>query len=145
VIATAFIITGLCLTFIGVIHIYRVSSIQNWRKVCGKIISSKIEVITNQDFMDMYNAKIIYEYSVDNENYNSSRVAYGEANIGDLKTAEKLISCYPKNKVVIVLYNPENPSQAVLEPKITAINFFFLFFGIMILATTLILSFLVSH
>ncbi|HJP18419.1 MAG TPA: DUF3592 domain-containing protein [Nitrospinota bacterium] len=142
-VAIVFILIGLGLILIGIRLIVKAFAIWNWDKVEGKIITSKIEVLKNPDFMDTYRAMVTYEYTVNDTSFTGSRINYAIDNIGSLKTAEKTLVPYPKDKSVTVAFNPNDPTEAVLDQKIIAEVFFPLFLGILISAVTLYVLWLV--
>lgn len=66
----------------------------------------------------MYRANIRYEYAVNGESHESDIWRFG-AKISWLSwpsVAARATARYPFGKSVTVFYNPNNPSDAVLEP-----------------------------
>lgn len=101
----------------------QVRQASDWPSVIGKVVVSKSEVRKVKTFDDNAAsgrgeeernfAKIIYEYTVDDEKLRGSRVSIGE-DLGNFEVAET-IAKYPVGTVVTVYFNPRHPEQAVLE------------------------------
>jgi hypothetical protein len=65
-----------------------------------------------------YRARTVYEYGVDGQTYRSERVAFGGLIRSAMPSfARRGIAKYPAGSLVTVYYNPNEPSQAVLEPR----------------------------
>lgn len=59
-----------------------------------------------------------YTYNVSGTDYRGGRIAIGDMSYSDAKDAKRdLDDLYPAGKPVKVYYNPEEPSEAVLEPQ----------------------------
>jgi len=120
-----FTLASIVLIVIGSINIYKAYNTTNWPSIKGRITSS--EITTRSDtYRDSttnrlrdetyYNAQIIYEYEINGITYSNDDVKVG-GTIGTNTTtwARETLNQYPKDKIVNVYYNPENPSQSVLE------------------------------
>jgi len=65
-----------------------------------------------------YNPQVTYQYTVNNQVFTGGRLGFGAVSY-DYGTASRKLSPYPPGAPVIVHYNPQNPMDAVLEPKAT--------------------------
>jgi hypothetical protein len=86
-----------------------------WPIVTGKIAASSIK-----SGRGAYAPNVTYWYKVDGVEYSSSRVTFGTVwRYGNLlKVAKEIQQRYPFGGTVEVHYNPNNPRQAVLDPRV---------------------------
>lgn len=120
-----FMLAGILFIVIGSKNIYQAYKSSSWPSVQGRIISSEIkshsrtyrDTTTNREKNEtVYDAHINYGYVINGITYSNDDVKIG----GIIQTnttiwARKLLDKYPQGKVVNVYYNPEDPSQSVLE------------------------------
>ena len=120
-----FILSSIILIAIGSINIYKAYKTTNWPSTQGRITSS--EITTRSDtYRDSttnrlseetyYNAHITYEYEINGIIYSNDDVKVG-GTIGttSINWARETLNQYPKDKIVNIYYNPEDPGQSVLE------------------------------
>jgi hypothetical protein len=86
---------------------------KKWLKTNGIVIKSEIEIVMNGDVLDS-NFSIIYEFYHNDMKYCCDKIFFKTFD-DDYKNYKKK---YPLNKIVNVYFNPENPTDAVLEPGI---------------------------
>ena len=88
-----------------------------------------------------YIPKVVFEYTVEGLSFQGQRIAFGsEASFNSRKKAEAFLAGYPKDGAIMVYYNPEDPSDAVLSQ--TMRRFFGGIIGALVLfATSLFLMF----
>ena len=86
-----------------------------WPIVMGKIAASSLKAGRGA-----YAPNVTYWYKVDGVEYSSSRVTFGTGwQYGNLlKIAKEIQQRYPFGGTVEVHYNPNNPRQAVLDPRL---------------------------
>jgi hypothetical protein len=99
----------------------------SWEKVKGVVTNSEIRK-RDLDGGISYYPKIIYQYRIDDRDYEGSDWSHSAIN-GREEEAEEILSRYEVGDEVDVYYNPLKPEQAVLEPGIKsafpyAIGFF---------------------
>ena len=137
-----FKLAGILFILIGINTIYQAYKSSSWPSVQGKIISSEIkshsstytDTTTNRTKNEtVYDAQINYRYVVNGITYSNDDVKVG----GTIKTntsvwARKLLDKYPREKVVNVYYNPEDPFQSVLEKGFHLSTWAFLAVGLAI-------------
>ncbi len=92
----------------------------NWPKTMGTVIESRIAKHESEDEDGIstytYSPVVRFEYQVAGVDYVSNRIGIGSAvAISNRKKVEERIAQYPSGKAVAVFYNPQNPSEAVLE------------------------------
>jgi len=88
----------------------------------------------------MYKAIIQYKYTIDEKEYLSNRVFYGDDIGKDFSCSVKtIVKKYVKGEKVLVYYNPEYPNQSVLETGVHGVIYRELFAGILFLFLSVIL------
>ena len=89
-----------------------------WSSVQGELISAKLRVSRGND-STTYQALAEYRYSVGGQSYTNDRVAInsGADNIGDFQPdlGRKLENLYSRKSHVTVYFNPQNPTDALLN------------------------------
>ena len=100
---------------------------QKWRSICGSIIQSEIESVLVPrggkkgyfngipNLIVAYIPKILYEYRVNAETFQSKQIFLGQQFPTNFNTADDLVERYPVGKEVTVYFDPEKPGFAVLE------------------------------
>lgn len=82
---------------------------------------------------------ITYEYVVDGEKYDSDRVHFGYQASSDISYAQGFVNKYPVGETVSVYYDPDDLSQAVLEPEIKWFGLLYYLAGYLLLSLILFL------
>lgn len=91
-----------------------------WPATQGKIVRSWVRTESSWDTDTgttySYFPEVRYEYEVMGQKYEGKNISFG-GSVGSSSRAyaEKVIAQYPADKEVTVYYNPEKPSEAVLE------------------------------
>jgi len=101
-------------------------TIAAWVRTPGSIVISKTETYsdtsasTTHSGRKMYNAVIEFSYRVDDQEYRGTKGATDLVNVtvGNAQAeSEEEAARYPVGMAVDVYYDPENPTQASLEPR----------------------------
>lgn len=97
----------------------------NWPTTSGRVIESRITEHESEDedghTTYTYAPVVRFEYQVAGVTYTSDRLAVGsKIAISNRKKVEQQIAGYPEGKLIRVYYNPQNPSEAVLETRLTS-------------------------
>lgn len=105
-----FLVSPLVLPVLLISQVQDALASREWPSTSGRIIRSEV-------FVDDEGATalVTYEYSVNGVSYGQSRI--GSGNYGDARPSRS-VERYPKDKEVLVYYNPEDPGSALLEPGI---------------------------
>jgi hypothetical protein len=141
----SFWILGWIFLIIGIVTLYTFTREQKlaglsvyWPNTIGKIVSSEVRTNDSGDG-PLYEADVIYQYSIDDFEYSSKRVSYGLWIFSNTRT-EKIVNKYQAGKEVLVYYNPDSPKEAVLEPGTQSIIYviiivalFFILIGLYLL------------
>ena len=108
---------------------------KQWPKVSGKIIEIS-------DFSSDSKYRLKYEYTLNRNTYNNSRIIFSTSKTYIKLRAREFENKYALNQIVNVFYNPKNPKQAVLEPGRNdgAVLVILLLFGLLILSSLAIFN-----
>ncbi|HEY5706791.1 MAG TPA: DUF3592 domain-containing protein [Terrimicrobiaceae bacterium] len=97
-----------------------------WPQVSGEITHSEI---TDSD--SSYSPLVRYKYSVSDRSFAGERICFGlDRMFAGYKFAQRYTQRYPVGSPVAVYYDPDQPSQSVLEPGITKRAFIPMAFGL---------------
>ena len=101
--------------FLGIIFFTRrkVSQAASWPSTLGTVTSSRIEMRSSSEGGSTPYPVVNYSYQVMGQSYPGNKVMPGP-DIGG-SGARKVVERYPAGAQVMVYYNPEKPSEALLE------------------------------
>ena len=99
----------------GVRVVYKANMSLRWPAAEGRVLSSGVEEVTDEDSGVNGIPRIGYAYSVGSVSYFSTRRAFIPATVERLKKAKEIVARYPVGKVVPVYYNPSKPAESVIE------------------------------
>lgn len=125
--------------YIGIDSMLNALQSKDWLSVEGKIVESGIRTETSSSSDSSrrsnttYHANIIYEYLANGESFTGKRVSYGEYGRENETHAAGISKRYPQGEMVVVYYDPQKPSESVLEPGLHGIPWFFFALGIPIM------------
>lgn len=88
---------------------------KNWPFVTGEVLEFDVR---NRPADKSVYASIRYSYKVDGNTYTGNRFTLENGEPAVRQVARRL-DAYPEGHTVTVYYNPDNPSQAVLEPGVS--------------------------
>lgn len=116
----AFVLLILNAIFLGVIFFMRrkMTAVSQWPSMMGAVTSSYLERRSSSEGGSTNYPIVQYSYQVGGQSYQSTKLAPGPEVGGT--GAGKVVARYPEGAQVMVFYNPENPSDAVLERKAPA-------------------------
>ena len=93
-----------------------------WPTTKGKIISSMVKSVGHGEDVRQ-RTEIIYEYTLGGKTLQSGRVSYADdysdAQLTDAKLTET-VRRYPVGEEVTVYFDPNDPKESVLEPKLNS-------------------------
>jgi hypothetical protein len=113
-------------TFRGTQALIRQHAAESYPSVAGWMRASEVETYTGSKGRIHYRAAFLYEYTVDGRNYRGGRYRYAGYS-SDAATANALVAAHPQNSEVTVYYNPKNPADTVLSPRVESRDVFLLF------------------
>ena len=117
----SFFFLVLNVVFLGIIFFMRrrMAAVSRWPSTMGTVNTSYLERRHSSSDSGSTNYPVVqYSYQVSGQAYQSTKLAPGPE-IGGTG-AGKVVSRYPAGAQVMVFYNPQNPSDAVLETKAPA-------------------------
>jgi hypothetical protein len=119
IVAIVFVLFLLNAIFLGVIFFMRrkMAAVSQWPSTMGNVVASRVEQRSSSDGSTDYPV-IQYSYQVGGQSYQGMKLAPGPE-VGGTR-ARKVVGRYPAGAQVMVFYNPQNPSDAVLERKAPA-------------------------
>jgi len=92
----------------------KASAARNWPTAAGAVVESRLESRRSSNNRGWVNyPRVVYTYNVGGKPYVSNRVSPG-MEVGGVG-APGVIAKYPVGSQVKAYYNPQNPSEAVLE------------------------------
>ncbi len=91
----------------------RQNAIRKWPVVEGKIIDSRVNVLSG----DSFEPYVRYSYVVNGQSYTGDKLAPVDYITEDERSANKRIEPYMVGNSVTIFYHPEKMSQSVIEPR----------------------------
>jgi hypothetical protein len=115
----SFFFLVLNVVFLGIIFFMRrrMAAVSQWPSTMGTVNASHLERRSSNDGYTNYPV-VQYSYQVGGQAYQGVKIAPGPEVGGT--GAGKVVARYPAGAQVMVFYNPQNPSDAVLETKAPA-------------------------
>ena len=115
-----FVLLILNVIFLTIIFFMRrkMAAVSQWPSTMGTVMMSRIEQRSSSEGGYTDYPVVQYSYQVGGQAYQSYKLAPG-AEVGGTG-AGKVVARYPAGAQVMVFYNPQNPSEAVLERKAPA-------------------------
>ena len=97
----------------------KMKAVQNWSSTMGTVMASYLERRRSSNNRGSVNYPVVqYSYQVSGQLFQGSKIAPG-MEVGGTG-AGKVVERYPAGAQVMVFYDPQNPSEAVLETKAPA-------------------------
>ena len=120
VVIIGFVLLILNAVFLVVIYFMRrkMAAVSQWPSVMGTVMMSQIEWRSSSESGSTAYPVVQYSYQVNGQAYQGYKLAPGPEVGGT--GANKVVARYPAGAQVMVFYNPQNPSEAVLEKKAPA-------------------------
>ncbi len=119
----------------------------SWPSVEGKIMEQRVsrsEVHDEDGVHISYTPEVVFEYTVEGLSFQGQRIAFGsEPSFSSHRKAEAFLAAYPEDRAIMVYYNPEDPSDAVLSQTMRSF-IGGIIGGLVLLATSLFLMFQVA-
>lgn len=115
-----FVFLILNVIFLGIIFFMRrrMAAVRQWPSTMGTVNASYLERRSSSDGGSTNYPVVQYSYQAGGQSYNGMKIAPGPEVGGT--GAGKVVARYPAGAQVMVFYNPQNPSDAVLETKAPA-------------------------
>ncbi len=115
-----FVIVALFLLIMALRSMRRATASQSWVQTSGQIIASTLEARRSHSssggYSTAYYPVVTYQYVVNGQMYQGSRINFGSPiGSGFAGIAQRWLARFPAGATVPVYYNPNDPTQAVLE------------------------------
>ncbi len=94
----------------------KASAMQTWPSAPGSIVESELRS-RRRGSRRIYYPHIVYQYNVMGQTYTGKRISPGPES--GSSQARELVTKYPPGAPVKVYYDPQNPSDAVLETDLS--------------------------
>jgi hypothetical protein len=111
---------GLIAVVFGILQLRTAKASAGWPAVKGKIVLAGVETSSSTDedgsTSRRYSPRVEYAYTVSGRKYTSHQAAVGSRRTYGSRSAAEAKLAYRSGQQVDVYYNPQKPSQAVLEP-----------------------------
>ena len=116
----SFVFLILNVVFLGIIFFMRrkMAAVSQWPSTMGTVNSSYLDRRHSSDSGSTDYPVVEYSYQVSGQAYQGRKIAPGPEVGGT--GAGKVVARYPAGAQVMVFYNPQSPSDAVLETKAPA-------------------------
>lgn len=93
---------------------------QSWPSINGQVTESRVDhstsIDSDGDQRASYTPVVRYTYQVMGQTYTGKNISFGgQPSYGNPGKAQAALERFPAGEVIAVYYNPENPSEAVLE------------------------------
>ena len=105
--------TGVALYVVQFRQGLRADASKKWPKAQATVIASALEPAPERRWR--YRAAIQYRYRVGAKDYQSERIFWG-GNEGRKRHMESVVAAYPAGGSMRIYYDPQNPSEAVIDP-----------------------------
>ena len=96
----------------------KMAAVQTWSSTMGTVLASYLERRSSGKSGSTNYPVVQYSYQVGGQSYQGAKIAPG-MEVGGTG-AGKVVNRYPQGAQVMVFYDPNNPSDAVLEKKAPA-------------------------
>lgn len=124
------VLVGALLAGAGLSVLLEVRAARSWPQVFAAIESSTVEAVTGMKGQTAYRPVVSYAYGTATGNFTSRRIGFAERRYASEAAARKALARYAAGTTVLARCNPENPAEAVLEPRALD-GWGFLLFGLL--------------
>lgn len=87
-----------------------------WPVTAGTITAAAVEMQGRGPKGTYYVPSVTYAYSVNGHGFVGNRIRFGFIGMQSRDAAERVIAAYPVGATGMLRYDPQNPSESVLEP-----------------------------
>ena len=88
-------------------------SVPNVAQVPAQVVSSELGFRVDSDNNRFVDPDVTFRYDIDGKTYTGDRVSFGS---GDAAWSQARVNAYPVGQVIDVRINPDDPTDAVIEP-----------------------------
>ena len=91
----------------------QVEASRTWPQVPAQVVSSELGFRVDSDNNRFVDPDVTFRYDIDGKTYTGDRVSFGS---GDAAWSQARVNAYPVGQVIDVRINPDDPTDAVIEP-----------------------------
>lgn len=91
---------------------------RSWPTVTGTVVTSQVMSQVDREGAATYGARVLYEYQVDDQTYQSSKITVADGTSSRSRAAEAIVDRYPTGSEITVYYNPRVPQSSLLETSV---------------------------
>jgi len=124
-----FFVVGFAMLYSGLRSLYRGRQANSWPTVEGRIIDSTLEQKSG-DESTTYSVKVRYAYSVAGGGFEGDQIAFGYTGSSNFQEHRALSDKLQTGSRVMVHYDPEQPTRAVLATGFNRSTLFILIFAV---------------
>jgi len=114
-------------------------SSNGWGTADGEVISSQVVASTDSEGDTTYRPEVIYFYYVGDDRVTGNRLYFGDSISESGGGAQNKVDEYPPGRAIKVRYDPDNPTDSVVERRLSVALIVFSAIGIVALILTPIL------
>ena len=114
-----FLLVGIFVAWRAIIDWRKYRESESWLTGTAKITNTAITSHRGNKGGTSYQVHISYTYQVLGQSFQGNQLSFGSegTHYGTRQEAEKIIAQYPEDNQASIYYDPNDPSQAVLERK----------------------------
>jgi hypothetical protein len=112
----------------------------SWPSAQGQIVNSYVSHSTDSEGGDSYSPEVTFEYTVNDQRYQDTRIKFGENSYSSNNRAQEVVNRYPIGQTVAVYYDPAEPETAVLEPGVTSGSYIVIGIGAIFVLVSLVVA-----
>ena len=91
----------------------RLEASRTWPRVPAQVVSSELGFRVDSDNDRFVDPVVTYRYEIEGKTYTGDRVSFGS---GDAAWSQSRVNAYPAERTIDVRVNPNDPTDAVIEP-----------------------------
>jgi hypothetical protein len=129
-----FALVAIPFVLIALFFVYRIfrargqanRAMRDWVTTQGVVLQSSVEMRrssnSNGGTSTSYYPNVLYEYVVSGQRYQNNRIGFGmQVGLGNYNSVQRRVTeNFPMGGMIQVYYDPNDPTQSVLEAKATA-------------------------
>lgn len=126
-----FALPGIAIAFfLGIRPLLKVQDARSWAQVPATVLSSSVGTHRGSD-STTYSIDITFSYRVENREYTSDRYNFATGSSSGYDRKNNIVRAYPPGHTFQAFVNPNNPAEAVINPKFEWIYLALLCFGLL--------------
>jgi hypothetical protein len=128
---------GLILLLVGLVTLRDTFVSLRWPRATGQVVSSEVRREERLEGQIVFRPEVAYTYACGGGTLTGRKIAFAEKLYHSEAAAQKAIERYPTGMVVTVRYDPDFPTEAVIERKGALAGIILLLLGAAMIAAPL--------